>query len=1283
MEFLFLSLYDYFKKNRSLLYGIFIGLFLLMGVVATQVKIEEDIARFFPNDKKLEKINQIFQHSKFMDKLVVMVSLSDSTRPASPDSLIRFADELVNRVEVDLTPYVKKITYKVDDALTLQLFNVIYHHLPLFLDEEDYASIDSLTKEERVRTSLQRSYRQLISPAGIALKKMIVKDPLGIAVLALKKLRRLQYDEGFELVDNAIFTKDHRYLIFFMVPSFPPNDTGNNSAFLAGLDQSIARVGQTHPDIGALYYGAAAVAAGNANQLRTDTVLTLSMMMVLLIVFLFGFLRKKRAPFIILIPVLFGGLFSLSAIYLIQGSISVLAIAAGSIILGIAVNYSLHFLSHLRHVGDVRDTIKDLVKPMTLGSATTVLAFLCLQFANASILRDVGLFAGFSLIGAAFCSLVFLPHLVTNDFFGTHPAHPAAWMVKLSSYQPIYNRILVLLIFLLTPVLLYYAGDVTFNSDLTKLNFMSSGLKHAENVFNRINQRSLRSIYIVADGATTEEALRHTERVVPIMEDLKQHGVVAKYSTVSLFIISDSLQRQRILRWNDYWTAQKKQVLIKTVKAEGEKLKFAKTAFTNFDSLLNRTYTPVPPAVMNLFRTLFFDDYITEKVGLTTVVTLASVGANQSDSLYKRLESTPHVQALDKRVLTNLFVSYVHADFTFIVAFTSALVFFVLLLSYGRLELTLITFIPMLVTWIWILGLMALLGIEFNIVNVMVSTFIFGLGDDYSIFIMDGLQQEYAMGRQTMQSIKDSILLSAVTTISGLGVLIFAQHPALKSIAAISIIGIVCVFVMSQTLEPFLFRKLISDRTRKQFPPLTLFGFLISAFIYFQFVIGAFVLTLIGFVFTKIIPFQRKGLRVAYHSLIRLATHSLIYSGFHVKKRILHLAGQYDTPKIIISNHESFLDILLTTMLHPKVLLFTNRWVWNSPVFGGVVRLADYYPIEEGAENSFEKLRNRAQDGYSILVFPEGARSTDGQMKRFHKGAFYLAEKLQLDILPLLLHGAGHSVPKGDFYVQAGQLTMKFLPAIAAGDLRFGATYTERTKSISRYFKEEHAKLAAEIETPYYYRHKLISNFLYKGPVLEWYLRIKLKLENYYLGYHTLVPRNASVLDLGCGYGFLSYMLHFSSKERQITGVDFDLEKITVAHHGYSRGEQLRFERADITSYDIKKFDTIIINDVLHYLQPDQQESLLKKCFEGLNPGGLILVREGDRDLKQKQKGTALTEFFSVTLLRFNKAKQPLHFVSGEQLRHLAQSHGLEITTWDDTKYTSNVTFVIKKKTNV
>src|SRR5258706_15720472 len=121
MEFLFLSLYDYFKKNRSLLYGIFMALFLLIGVGATQVKVEEDIARFFPNNKKLEKINQIFKHSKFMKKLVVMVSMHDSTKTASPHSIIRFTDELINRVQTDLATYLTKITYKANNTITFHL----------------------------------------------------------------------------------------------------------------------------------------------------------------------------------------------------------------------------------------------------------------------------------------------------------------------------------------------------------------------------------------------------------------------------------------------------------------------------------------------------------------------------------------------------------------------------------------------------------------------------------------------------------------------------------------------------------------------------------------------------------------------------------------------------------------------------------------------------------------------------------------------------------------------------------------------------------------------------------------------------------------------------------------------------------------------------------------------------------------------------------------------------------------------------------------------------------
>ena len=130
--------------------------------------------------------------------------------------------------------------------------------------------------------------------------------------------------------------------------------------------------------------------------------------------------------------------------------------------------------------------------------------------------------------------------------------------------------------------------------------------------------------------------------------------------------------------------------------------------------------------------------------------------------------------------------------------------------------------LPMAVGWVIILGLMAMLGIEFNIVTIILSTFIFGIGDDFSIFIMDGLLSEYKTGRRMLDTHKTAIFFSAFTVVVGLGALIFARHPALHSLALISLFGIVAVVLVSYTVQPVLFRMLVSSQTEKGGAPYTL-----------------------------------------------------------------------------------------------------------------------------------------------------------------------------------------------------------------------------------------------------------------------------------------------------------------------------------------------------------------------------------------------------------------------------------------------------------------------------
>jgi uncharacterized protein len=195
-------------------------------------------------------------------------------------------------------------------------------------------------------------------------------------------------------------------------------------------------------------------------------------------------------------------------------------------------------------------------------------------------------------------------------------------------------------------------------------------------------------------------------------------------------------------------------------------------------------------------------------------------------------------------------------------------------------------------------------------------------------------------------------------------------------------------------------------------------------------------------------------------------------------------------------------------------------------------------------------------------------------------------------------------------------------------------------------------------------------------------MRIKLRLERNYQLFHRLLPVRGKIVDLGCGYGFLCYMLQFLSPERIITGIDYDEDKIETASHGYLRTDRLTFRRDDVTTCSMERYDGIVISDVLHYLTPPAQDALLLKCFRALEPGGIIILRDGNSDMQQRHHGTRITEFFSVKLLGFNKAVNALHFLSATHVRELASSNNMDVEVIDDSKFTSNVIFAIRKNGN-
>lgn len=1321
MENLFVNLYLYFTKHRSVFFITLLLSFGIVGWFASRVHFEEDITKVLPKDKKIEKLNEVFQNSRFAERLVLMVSPKDSTAPADPDSLVAFADEFSARLRRDLSPYIGRLADKVDDSLTMSLFNTIGDHLPVYLDEADYAAIDTLN----VPRTLRSDYNTLVGPAGFALKGMISRDPSGMVLLGLKKLQGLQYDDNFELYNEHIVTKDHRTLMLFLTPAYPVGNTGKNALLIKGIDEIVdSLTGKTgpsaatghsgsgvaglsaatgdsgapsvYPNLSLSYFGAVAVSVGNALQLRQDTLFTQGITILFLLVFIGYYFGKKRAPFIILVPVLFGSLFSLAVVYLIKGGISVIALGGGSIILGVAVNYSLHLYNHYRHIRDIPQVLRDLAMPLTVGGFTTIGGFLCLEFVESEMLKDLGLFAAFSLVGASLATLIFLPHLLpapggarkaraeSGGKEGDVPPERLTLIELLAARHPEYNRYLLFTILVGTLVFGYTAQNVGFESDLGKMNYVSSKLQQAENQLKRVSVFSLQSVFLVTEGRNLNEALERSEHLVGRLRQMERQGLVKKYSGVSSLILSDSLQRVKIDRWNQFWTKGRQDSLVEAMRKDGAALGFRPQAFDRFDTLLHQRFQPVDTGVMNLVRHSYLEDYITENPGKTTVVTMVKVSPEGKQAVYKAFSEDPDVTVLDRQYLASTFVGLINNDFMSIAWMSSILVFVVLLLTYGRIELTLVSFIPMFVTFLWILGIMGLLNIRFNIVNIILSAFIFGMGDDYSLFIMDGLLQEYKTGRENLASFKSAIILSAITTVAGLGVLIFARHPALRSIAVISIVGMGCVVLLSQILIPFLFNFLIRNRVKKGWAPLTLSGLLRSVFAFLYFGIGSILLTIAGLILIKARIIGKERGKYVFHWLISWSCRSLVYIMVNVRKRTINpLHEDFSKPAVIVCNHQSELDIVFLIMQHPKLILSTNQRIWKSRILGGLIRMADYIPIVEGTENNMDVIRERVRNGYSVVIFPEGTRSRDGRIGRFHKGAFYLAEKLGLDILPLMLHGTDYTMTVGDFLIKSGRVTLEYLPRIPVGDGRYGETYSERAKAIGRHFRAEYAAFRERCEQPRYFRNKLFYNYLYKGPVLEWYMRVKVAMEKDYQVFHDLLPKTGHLLDIGCGYGFMSYVLRFAAGGRVVTGIDYDEDKIATAARCVSRDESISFFHADALDFPMADYDGIILADMLHYLPSEAQRVLVNRCIDHLRPGGVILLRDADTSLAARHQGTRWTEFWSTRVFVFNKTRaEGLTFFSSAKIREIASERGMTFDVIDNTKYTSNLIYVIRHDGN-
>lgn len=311
-----------------------------------------------------------------------------------------------------------------------------------------------------------------------------------------------------------------------------------------------------------------------------------------------------------------------------------------------------------------------------------------------------------------------------------------------------------------------------------------------------------------------------------------------------------------------------------------------------------------------------------------------------------------------------------------------------------------------------------------------------------------------------------------------------------------------------------------------------------------------------------------------FHRFLCWSAHTIIRMMPGIKYTFNNSIGEtFENPAVIISNHQGHFDLMCILMMTPKLVVLTNDWVWHNPLYGWILRVAQFYPVTNGLEYNLEKLQSLIDRGYSVVVFPEGTRSADCEILRFHTGAFYLAEKLKVDILPVILHGVGHCIPKEDFMLRSGHMYLEVMKRIKVNPDGDAMYMRQLSKQVRRLYIDRFKELKLERQTAHYFKHYVEKKYAYKGIGTCSKVRRLLDANNCY---SPIVDKpytpGATLLIKDTPLGVAAWLMALVHEDCKVVAVIADDKELELLQSLPGRMSRLEF----VNEYDVSKCDYVI-----------------------------------------------------------------------------------------------------------
>ena len=750
------------------------GLAMTVLVIKRGVQIESNLQSISPHyipDPELEQASN--QLAQALQQTLLLVAKSD-THEALELLLEDFPDQLQ---ELPL----KQLRFNDAGVSFEQFIDAVTQQRFYLLTDEQLQALDAATDAELVA----QAQRQLYSVAGSARLLPLTMDPLGlVSDYALQMLENLPGTSESQIISSVEDSGELYYLPFtfsVLMDAQDFNQQANIAAEISRIEQTITAIA---PEVSLLHSGVFFFSVNAASSAKADITLISTGSTLGIIVLLLVFFRSLRTLVLPLVSIGIGVGFAFVSCQLIFGSIHIFTVVFGASLIGVVIDYALHYAYHFNQQNDNQLTL-NLYRALLLSLVTSAIGYGALMFSGLAVLQQVAVFSVLGL-ASAWLAVLALGPLLLSPTQVLHDSSLRRLLATVLRYlQKVSAKQFALIYTVVIVAAIIVVATMTTVSDSPRQFFEPDPqLLAQEEELGTVLSQFEPATYLVFRGATEEDTYQAIHAL------FEQMPTLAAETFGPSQLLAAPAQRQQVYQANArlYAAGGVATQFLTSVAMAPEKIIALQQQYQaaaehppRAANLFDGSQLPVPPLWQVVNRQHFAFYLLTRSAPMASLQSYAAEHDNVFviDSIGL---STSAIQSLRESANRLLILAVV-------------LVGLVMVLRYRKLGSLSMIAVPLAAITLT-LAIFAVSGVAVSLFHIMALFLVVGLGMDYVIFIADLRAQS--------QPTLCAVVLSAFTSLLAFGLLSASQIPIVQAFGLTVLIGNSINFLGSLLLARFI-----------------------------------------------------------------------------------------------------------------------------------------------------------------------------------------------------------------------------------------------------------------------------------------------------------------------------------------------------------------------------------------------------------------------------------------------------------------------------------------------